>query len=78
MHRASRRRQYVVDEWIDAFDAPVSDNLVRPAAAGPAQAWTWKELPERIAYKYFCWRCRLLPVITLESLLVPFHWTAYP
>lgn len=53
--RAAKRRQYVVDEWVDAFDVPMPE---RPSKSQlPSWSnWHWKDLGERIAYKYFCWR----------------------
>ena len=60
--RTNRRRQYVVDEWIDAFDLPLSDHLKRSQPIGLFQGqWSWRDVGERIAYRYFCWRC--LPLL---------------
>ena len=53
--RATKRRQYDVDEWVDAFDLPTAERLSRPKL-NSLGAWHWKDLGERIAYKYFCWR----------------------
>jgi hypothetical protein len=46
------------DELGEAFDLPSADQLTRPRAQGwdMKQTWKWRELGERIAYRYFCWR----------------------
>ncbi len=55
--RTNRRRQYVVNEWIDAFDLPLSDHLKKSQPVGLFNgSWSWRDVGERIAYKYFCWR----------------------
>ena len=55
--RTNRRRQYIVDEWIDAFDLPLSDHLKKSQPVGLFNgSWSWRDVGERIAYKYFCWR----------------------
>ena len=55
--RTDRRRQYIVDEWIDAFDLPLSDHLQKSQPVGLFNgSWSWRDVGERIAYRYFCWR----------------------
>ena len=58
--RASRRRQYLEDELGEAFDLPGADGLTRQARGPQAwdlrKGWQWREVGERIAYRYFCWR----------------------
>ena len=57
--RASRRRQYLEDELGEAFDLPSADRLTRqqgPRSWDLKQGWKWREVGERIAYRYFCWR----------------------
>ena len=47
-----------MDEWIDAFDLPLSDHLKRSQPIGLFHGqWSWRDVGERIAYRYFCWRC---------------------
>ena len=51
-----------MDEWIDAFDLPLSDHLKRSQPIGLFHGqWSWRDVGERIAYRYFCWRC--LPLL---------------
>jgi hypothetical protein len=46
-----------VDEWIDAFDLPLSDHLKKSQPMGLFNgSWSWRDVGERIAYRYFCWR----------------------
>ncbi|CAL8468748.1 g8288 [Coccomyxa elongata] len=75
---AAKRRQYVVDEWVDAFDVPMSERL--PRSPVPTwSSWHWKDLGERIAYKYFCWRqdtwsdLQLFAVVNLAVIFL-FGW----
>lgn len=46
-----------MDEWIDAFDLPLSDHLKKSQPMGLFNgSWSWRDVGERIAYRYFCWR----------------------
>ncbi|BDA43260.1 probable ion channel POLLUX at N-terminal half [Coccomyxa sp. Obi] len=75
---AAKRRQYVVDEWVEAFDVPMSERLSQSQLPSWSN-WHWKDLGERIAYKYFCWRqdtwsdLQLFAVVNLAVIFL-FGW----
>lgn len=56
------------EDWVDVFNCP------EPQTAPPKgdhwqrmRRWRWKDTQEKLAYRYFCWRCRLRALLACSG-----------